>query len=105
MAHHFLLILFHQQYGRDNHQHMSHHHLSKVLRQQSLKHRQLPTRGLDYFAEFYNGLMNTVGCVLDGGRLYTARVELGRSYFQEGAAFLSKGGLLGLDSSVFRLNG
>ena len=67
-----VLILCHQQYGRDNHQHMSHHHLSKVLRQQSLKHRQLPTRGLDYFAEFYNGLMNTVGCVLDGGRLYTA---------------------------------
>ena len=50
-------ILYRQQRDQDNHQHRFHRLLSKVLRQQSQRHRQLPIRGLDYFWEFYNGFM------------------------------------------------
>ena len=60
-----VLILCHQQCDQDNRQHMFRRLLSEVLHQQSLRHRQLPIRGLDYFAEFYNGFImwSKVGCV------------------------------------------
>ena len=60
-----VLILCHQQCDQDNRQHMFRRLLSEVLHQQSQRHRQLPIRGLDYFAEFYNGFImwSKVGCV------------------------------------------